>query len=360
MKNKTKFFNSLLTTICAVVVTLTSVLLLSACGTMYHSKAGTMEDMVGTYKLTTYTQKDDGTEVNRISQWHVKAYLVVGADGHGYYAYQDDNTPFWYDTVLINYNHDDTETELYKSIQFSRGVTNEQHYIDHQKPGNGYEAVMGFNKNNKTFNYFIPDYKPTMRGVVPSYYTDVVYTKISNKTDLTTVESETDRTLPALPKFETKTLDGFLIFTAGMPNSEVAESAGEPEKANNPLYDKYKYYIVDFDAVTETADIYYQLTTDDAKPQHQSNVPIPVNVYIDSDGSRKVTLKFFDQDYSTTVSFVNGTPWYLNYTVWTNPDAQGSRTEVYGNSFGKLSTESSIEDVIAAQLENYNQSQNQN
>lgn len=31
---------------------------------------------------------------------------------------------------------------------------------------------------------------------------------------------------------------------------------------NTPLYNKYKYYIVDFDAVTETADIYYELTTE--------------------------------------------------------------------------------------------------
>ena len=44
--------------LCAVVITLVSACALSACGTIYHSEAGKMQDLTGTYKLTTYNQKD--------------------------------------------------------------------------------------------------------------------------------------------------------------------------------------------------------------------------------------------------------------------------------------------------------------
>ena len=324
---------------------------------MYHSKAGTMQDMTGTYKLTTYTQKDDGNEVNRINQWHVKAYLVVGADGHGYYAYQDDNTEFWYDTILIRYNHEEN-SELYKSIQFTKGVSQEQQYINHQKPGNGYEPTMGFNVNNKTFNYFIPDYKPSHKGIVPSYYTDVVYTKISNDTDLSKIASETNRTLSPLPQYELKNLNGVLIFHAGMPNHEIA-----PE-VTNPQYNQYKYYVVDFDALTQTADIYYELIEGNAGAQVENNVTIPVKLITTTDTNgntnTKLALTFFNQDYTAAISF-GGAPRYLNYEVNTEFDETGTSYNIYGNNFEKYyDNNTPVEEIVAAQLASYNQSQNQN
>ena len=354
-----KFPKTILVWLCAVVITLVSACALSACGTIYHSEAGKMQDLTGTYKLTTYNQKDDGNDVNRIDQWHVKAYLVVGADGYGYYAYQDDSTEFWYDSILINYNHEDN-SDLYKSIQFTTGVSQEKRYINHQKPGNGYEPPMGFNVNNKTLSYLILDHTPMFRGDSPSYYTSVVYTKISDDTNLDKVASELNRTLAPLPRYELKNFNGTLIFSAGMPNHEVAEKAGEPEKANNPLYNKYKYYVIDFDAVHEKANCYYELVNGEGQ-QTQTDVEVPVTI-TNENGIRKVAIKFFDQEYTATVSSIYSAPIIFNYEVSTKfyPDENGIivSSQVYGNSIQGYYVNSSVQDVIDAQLAEYNRTAN--
>ena len=320
---------------------------------MYHSKAGTMQALTGTYQLTTYIQKDDnGNDINRLSTLHVKAYMVVGNDGHGYYAYQDDNTEFKYDTTLIRYTKDLDNPELYKAIQFTTGVSDTR--ISYQKPGYGYEPTMGFNDNTKTFNYTIPDDRHPRNGFYPSYYTSVVYTKISDRTDLSTIAREMHKTLAPLPRFETKNLAGILIFHANQPNTSVDPTAINPE------YDKYKYYVIDFDDVNETADIYYTLTNSD-EPCILNDQPIEVSVVRTTDDygniSNRLTIKLLNQDYSATISF-GGAPRYLNYEIMTQPDEYGTMWNIYSNGFEKYQGEQTVNEVVATQLEIYNNSHN--
>lgn len=324
--------------------------LFTGCGTVYTSKAGTKQDMAGTYKLTTYKQKDDeGNEVDRISQLNVKAYMVVGTDGHGYYVYEDDNTPLWYDTTYIEYNKDTEQTDLYKSIRFTVGKGNVT--INRQKPGCGYEPTMGFNVKTKTFNYFIPD--SHYYGCYPSYYTSVLYTKISEDTDLTTVAAELDTELAPLPRYELKNLNGILIFHAGQVNTEHAGDV------TNEEFGKYKYYVVDFNAATEMANIYYELVDGGAGAQVEENVEIEVSTIMPTEENyyqHLVTVKFFNKNYKAVVSTYYGCPSSLNYDEFTDFDENGTSWEIYNNYFSKYIGDKTINEVVAAQLEIYNNS----
>lgn len=350
---KASFFNSIIVGLCVLTLLVTSAVVFSACGTMYSSVAGKMEDMTGTYQLTTFKQKDDGVEVDRITQLNVKAYMVVGADGNGYYAYQDNNTEFWYDSTLIKYTKDLQKPELYKAIQMTVGKNDTR--ISYQKPGYGYEPPMGFNVNTKTFNYSIPDDQPTQSWLYPSYYTSVVYTKISDKTDLSTISAKTGRNLTPLAKYEIKSLNGALIFHAGIPNHEIAPTV------NNPQYNIYKYYVVDFDAVNEKANIYYELIEGSAGAQVENNVAVEVNVTKTTDEYNNsivhVAIKFFGEYYDAYVSFTSTPPIYLNHAVFTEPDEYGSSYEIYNNNFAKYSgSKTTIDEIVAEQLEAYNNS----
>ena len=323
----------------------------AGCGTMYTSKAGAKEEMVGTYKLTTYNQKDsEGNIVNRIEQLNVKAYLVVGGDGSGYYVYQDNTTPLWYDTIAIQYNKDDNDETLFKSIRFTTGkgtVT-----INKQKPGCGYEPTMGFNVNTKTFNYFIPDDRPSQSWLYPSYYTDVVYTKISEDADLSKVTTELDLVLSPLPRYELKNLDGVLIFHAGMVNTSIA---GE---VVNEEYGKYKYYIVNFDALTQKADIYYELVEGSEGAQVLTNQQLNVTIVQPNEetADKQVVIKFFEKNYVGTSTFY-GPSRSLSYEVNTPQDDTGTIWTIYSNWFEKYyGDKTSIDDIVADELAAYNAS----
>ena len=324
----------------------------AGCGTVYRSNPGTIDEMSGTYKLTTYTQKDaDDNDINQIEQLEVKAYMVIGKNGYGYYAYQDKNTELWYDSTVIEYNKEDN-SDLYKSIRFTtgKGIV----YIDQQKPGCGYEPVMGFNVNTKTFNYFIPNYKPTIRGIRPSYYTDVVYTKISEDTDLTKVSAELNTTLAPLPQYELKKLNGVLIFHAGMPNTSIAGDVVNEE------YNKYKYYVVNFNATTQKADIYYELITGGEGAKVETNVQLDITIVQPTEENHyqnQLIIKFFGKDFTSNLGFYKSPAMYLNYEVLSEPDENGSMTQIYNNYFEKyFGSNTDIEDIVAEQLEIYNNS----
>lgn len=340
-----QFLTKTLGVLCATIITFVSAYMLAACGTMYHSKAGTMQDMIGTYQLTTYKQKDDdGNEIDRIKQLHVQAYMVVGADGHGYYYYQDDTTPYWYDTTLIRYTKDNENSNLYKAIQVTKGVSDRDTKIDRQKPGNGYEPQMGFNVNTKTFNYSISDDRHP-RYTYPSYYTNVVYTKISNDTSLNKVARETHRTLDPLPIYELKNLDGVLVYRTG-------------NHQDNPEYQKYQYCVVDFDAVNRTADLYYQLT-DGTEPQQQNDVPITVNVTSRQDDYNntltRVSLNIFGQTFDAPINFASA-PSSVTHEVNSAPNEDGSYALLYSNWFEKYrGDKTSLEEIIADPMVSPNQ-----
>ena len=325
----------------------------TACGTMYTSKAGTLEDMAGTYKLTQYIQKDEeGQEIDRITQLEVKAYMVVGTNGSGYYVYEDKNTPMWYDSTTIEYNREEEGSELYKSMRMTTGkglVT-----IDKQKPGCGYEPVMGFDVTTMTFNYTIPDYRPSQKWIRPSYYTNVLYTKVSDATDLSFVATEMEASFAAIPRYELKNLDGALIFHAGMVNTSIAD-------VENPEYGKYKYYVVDFDAVSEKADIYYELVEGTAGPQVEENVSLNITLVqptADNYYQHQVIIEFFGKEYNSTLTTYQGPVTYLNYDVYTEPDADGTSWNIYSNWFEKYrGDKTDIADIVADQLAAYNNSQ---
>ena len=72
----------------------------------YVVKGGNVKDVVGTYKLTTYSRTYDSTnsahageKIDYIEQKGITAYLIVTESGEGYYIYKDNETPLYCEAV---------------------------------------------------------------------------------------------------------------------------------------------------------------------------------------------------------------------------------------------------------------------
>jgi len=216
-----------------------SVFVLTSC-TSYSSRKGKMEDLVGTYKLTTYIKQEyDATEdVDMIEQRSITAYLVVGSEGQGYYVYNGNLS-----TISIEYTYEDDEI---KAIQYNNGSN--RVYTKVSEPGYGNETKMGFNVNNSTLSYSISKGK-AFNVKYPRRV--VVYTKESNDTTLAYVRTKVSETLADQPDFMLKNLKGLFrlyeVYHMGEPHDEI-EGMG-----------LYEYFLADFNNVTEKATLYYRL-----------------------------------------------------------------------------------------------------
>jgi len=214
--------------------------------TYYHSKAGPLNEVVGTYELTTYKKKDPaGNHFEALTPMQMKAYLVIGSDGYGYYVYKDKNTELHSEQTKIKFTYetDDNgqeDTTLIKAVSY---VTGNEVKLQNQKPGAGKEPTMGFNVKKHTLSYTINEthYKIGNQETDLEYaYTE--YTRISDKTDLSVVEEKLKTTI-SMPRYELKNINKPLYLYCN-ENSE-----------HDGLYD---YFVIDIDNISLKATVYYR------------------------------------------------------------------------------------------------------
>ena len=142
-----------------------------------------MKNLVGTYELTKFTRKakdapseEDPTDY--LKDKGVKAYLVVTADGYGYYAYKDNETTLKVFKVTITYENDSEDITKVKTITYKDGI-----YTSGSKGPDMGSETLGVN-----FRLFKRELNYSFQAVLGNKYAQsVIYKKVNKATDLSYV-----------------------------------------------------------------------------------------------------------------------------------------------------------------------------
>lgn len=300
----------------------------------YQSKAGKLSELVGTYQLTSYTTKPDASteEIDLLSETGAEAYLIVGENSYGYYVYKDNSTPVWCDSVFIEYTPDDEEPDLIKAIEYTCGIP-DHHWTKEMCPGYGTEPPMGFNVKTKSLSY----HRLRTSSKIFGKQTDLraTYKKVSDDTTLAFVENKLSVSFGTLARYELKNLDRFLVF--------------EPTN-DSPEYGKYDYFLMRYHATTQTADYYYKEKEGQAKEELGVSVPFVPETKENAPYFRgTLTIKGIAYEVSIDSYELRPLP-YLNHTVNSEPDAQGTSYWIYSDNFNPYYGESTTAEGIIAEL----------
>ena len=226
MKNSIRRLISLATVLALLIL---SVAVLSSC---YVVKSGKMNRVEGVYKLTTYSGK-----TNYLEERGIEMYMIIRADGGGYYAYKDNDTAPYISELRVTYESDPEESGKYS-------------YVNIKFTGSGdpahlavYAPTFDFNTN---LNSQKPVWKPIVWGETPEidYYIDVDFTRVERSTELDALK-ELFGDAPLLP-YDAKRYDGTYKLESIVMTSDTAEMPENP----------YVYYYITLDFVAGTAKIH--------------------------------------------------------------------------------------------------------
>ena len=305
--------------IAVLLITMLLSMLLTAC---YASKPGKMKDLVGTYELTSFTrsyseEKDEEGNVvprNLIEQRQITAcYLVVGAEGEGYYVYEADGAE-WVRKVKIEYTYSDKEPDKVKEIYYTDGSTT----TGTNYPGKGTERLgLYFTRKEKTMSYT----SPAIFG--QKYSQSVKYTKVDKADDLSYVSGKLGKTLVAAD-YEVALLSGWQTYQ------------GEYDEAS-----PYIYCYIHLDMARKTADVYYALKSD-AQPVELKNQAVTYTL----DGQPSIRITVGQNHYQCDI--VSALPTSLYYY-----DAE----QQYWIYFGNVGAQYDVAEAVQTSLQNYSQNQ---
>jgi len=305
--------------------------------TMYSSKAGSKEEMIGTYELTVYKKKNENNEeIDYKAIISAKAYFTLDINGYGYYAYQDKDTTVKCSQVYSTFIVDDEDETKYKSIELSDGITHK--YLWEQKPGCLAEPKMGFDKNYHTFSYTIPKQTKNLLLSHDVDYSYVSYTKISNNTDLTTINEKLGTSFSFTKPFELSNMSGFYYATFN-----------DNTDHHNEDYGKYEYMIIDMDSYNNgNVDVYYSLVAAPGKTQVACSITL-----VETNGIYKYPqISILGKTYEGSGSY-NKLATSFSRQVYSEPDDQGTKTQYYSDYFSHyLGTQTTIDNYIAEILAN--------
>lgn len=330
MKNTIK----LITLLCAPAF-------LSGC-VSYTSNPGKMDELEGTYELSQYTYKpDEGEQIDFIKEKKAKSYLVVNSSGYGYTTYEDNEQPFYVDSVryqfIYSYDDNNEKTDLISKINYTRGISDKA-----WSPREG-RLELGFNKKAKTLNITALNTKFNFGDISVGlkYTMHVTYKKVNTATDLSYVNKVYKTTLSTIP-FETKILDN-TWYRYDMFDSEV-----------NPfIYNYVKFDVKNNKMLTKMA-----LKSDE---QQTSNDNLPFAVTAEEEGYKfsynngQFTIPLF-----TEANIKGVISQYLNATMYYDNDAHefvnepGENTREVGASLVEYSqTDAEIEELINQEYQAY-------
>ncbi len=292
--------------LCAAVI----VCLCASFAGCYISKPDTMEHLVGTYRLESYTRtpknSDSETEtqsIDMIKDKGITAYLIVKSDGTGYYAYKDDSTPAYARSINIEYTYDGEKSDSVEKIRYDDGYD----HTGDGYPGKGYEVLgLNFTKREKKLSFTMPavfkrDYSQSVR-----------YEKVSDTTDLSYVSEKMGGNLKAT-EFG---LNGLSTLSA---------------------YDKTDcvYFIYDIRATEKKADLYYALKSDEV-PHVERDLTVSWKKEKNQDNIDVIHVTIGDITYTRYIPMTN-------YLFYYEPATE--TTEAV--SIGLTRTTDSIQTVIA-------------
>jgi len=208
-----------------IVLALTFVLLASV--NLVSCVPGKMENIIGTYQLTTDTVTEYEKEtVDNIAAYGKESYLVLTGEDTGYYVYKDNDTPAYVREVKLEYSVNDEGKVT--SVSYTTGTG---------------ERVRSFNVDCKKEVMLISRW-PSASKLINAY--DITYKRISSATDLSAVR----KVYGDLPVF------GYALYS--YHSTFCAEIVNGLQKH----FSKYIYKYITVDAAGCTATLYYALRDD--------------------------------------------------------------------------------------------------
>lgn len=223
-----------------------------------------MENIVGTYKLTTDKRTEYQQEtVDTIQAYGKEAYLVITGKDYGYYVYKDKDTPVSAKEVKLEYTINDKNQVTLVSFTTDVGEKPKTFHVDSKK------EIMLVSRLTES-------------KIWDGY--DITYTKISDKTDLSTVK----KMYPDVPVYQY----GLYKF-----NSAFCAELGNGLQKNYSEY-IYKYY--DVNSANCTATLYYALRSDKT-PVVQTNLTVTFTRNPENEKVIKMTIGDVEYDLESGV-----------------------------------------------------------
>lgn len=169
MKNSKR---RLLSSLALVLILILSTTVLSGC---YVVKSGKMSQIEGTYQLTHYSGDGD-----RLVEKGITMYMVIRADGTGWYAYKDSDKAPHISELRCRFTQDEEESGKYSYVE-----------IDFEGKG-GYEKFAINSQLFKSTN--LNSQKPVWKGnlfegtAAIDYYINVDFTRVDKATDRSVID----------------------------------------------------------------------------------------------------------------------------------------------------------------------------
>ena len=236
---------------------------ISGC-TSYSSKPGKLEDLVGTYKLTTYKMRHEEQvqegespsdyDYDKQKEIGAVAYFSIDKEGYGFYGYKDNSTPARVDSVFTQFSYDEEKPNLIRSIKMSDGVTHK--YEDQKTVGCLDEPSMGFKDEllKKTLNYTIHSGHMLFQKDRKIPYRFVEYKRVSKEASLAKVNEYMGTNVTFTKPYEMKAMSGYAVYRC---------SAREASIDNKGIYE---YAILDLNSyMSGQLNFIYSLKDDPGK-----------------------------------------------------------------------------------------------
>lgn len=280
MKNSIRRLFSLALVLILILSTTT---VLTSC---YVVKSGRMKDVEGTYQLTHYS-----TDTDCIAEKGITMYMVIRADGTGYYAYKDNNKAPHVSELRCRFVQDEENAGKYSYVEVDFVGSGEYHKL----------AV-----NTRTFsiatnlNSQKPVWKPIVWGETPEidYYVNVDFTRVSKATDLSVIE-EHFSTANVLP-YGAHKYNGTYSF-------ETLAGGIYPEVVGYVPPSPFVYFYVDIDIYARKGVAYYMLKSDETEHVVEFDLTLP------SAASDSLEIKLGEKDAKIVKSDYSSLQMHIPY-----------------------------------------------
>lgn len=270
----------------------------------YTINSGTLNEVVGTYEMKSFTRTYNGKgsheagTVDYIKDKHAVSYVVVSESGIGYYIYKDDETPL---------------TCIQLKMTFTPSTEHEGKY-DYVKAvdGKGHESSYGIHARDKALN---PPYLPAidLGPLQRDYSESISYKRVDKAQDLSYVEKNIGK--QSYAEFDNYKYHGAYVISI----------------SDNTYSDYICRYVI-YDAVNKKATLKYALKSDCVAAEKEIDFTVNPSEY-------KITVD--GNDYNSG---------YYIERHYLYPTEYG---DVYITENMYKVEEEDIDDSIASEIENY-------
>lgn len=223
----------------------------------YMTRPGKLKDVLGTYKLESYSRSGDGL-IDYIERDEIVCYLVIRDANNGYYIYKDKYTTLSVREIKISLTPDTEEPDKYSFVNYTIDDT--------------VEAVkLGFSRgslNATTYDSSGNIFEGNYDAFAYQNYTN--FKRLDKAKDLSYVKKEIGE-LPQTVPYNYGAYDGVYVYSGFDCDLDT-----QYEAVYNYYDEPFVYAYIDFDPFKGEAIAYYMLKSDEI--QREDKLPASVVV----------------------------------------------------------------------------------